>query len=646
MIFKRFHIDGFGIWCDQTFDGLDPGLNIFFAANEGGKTTLMNFVRAMLYGFRASRRSDRYEPLRGGKHGGYLEIHDNGETFRITRTGDGSSSGDLQITDESGKEFPDCKLDELRQGTTRELYEDVFAFGLSELQGFLGNEEILTAGMATSGIEPRGFLKKLEKELGTYFLKSGQARTSRKIPDLVKDIEKLQAEIKRLEERPKEYNQLLEERESLEEDSDALDDELEESRDKVTTAQIHKDAWPSYKELLDAELALEAFDVSTGEAKTAEESHAQLIEELTKKQSVLQELEKDLLNNLVPPRDPSSDKKAKLIGSVASALVGLAVVMLLPSSSWPVRAVAGMIAGIVAYVLYRQIETLKEKRDNQNKPRQTELQSVKDQLQELITRKKQYESAWLTFNAKANEQEDVNDLMACLESIGSKNESERLLGAAETEFKTAGKEQSTLQKQIGGIEEKIDRLQGDDDLDTLLQERQQKRDELISTIEMWAELTTTKTLGALAMEAYEKNDQESIVRWASEYFSIMTQGAYSQVLVPRGEQGKKEIQVEATASGNRKGPDELSQATREQLYLAMRLASASLYADHCVALPLLTDDILVNFDEDRAKAAAKLLGTYAALDHQVLVFTCHRQMVDVFTTQAPDAQVHELPKPS
>ena len=48
MIFKRFYIDGFGIWCNQTFDSLDPGLNIFVADNEGGKTTLMNFVRAML----------------------------------------------------------------------------------------------------------------------------------------------------------------------------------------------------------------------------------------------------------------------------------------------------------------------------------------------------------------------------------------------------------------------------------------------------------------------------------------------------------------------------------------------------------------------------------------------------------------------
>jgi len=645
MIFKRFHIDGFGIWSDQTFDSLDPGLNIFVAVNEGGKTTLMNFVRAMLYGFRLSRSGNRYEPLRGGNHGGYLEIHDNGKTFRITRTEDDSSTGDLQITDESGNEFPkpEDTLTKFLNGTSRELYEDVFAFGLSELQGFLGNDEILKAGMATSGIEPRGFLESLEAKRDTYFRKTARGK-SRKVPDLLKDIEKLQAKIKHLEERPKDYSRLLDERELLKADLVALDDELKESRDKVKTAEMHKNAWPSYKDLLNAESALEAFNVSTGAAKTAEKIHAQLIEELAEKERELQGLENNLLKNVAPPRDPGTGKKAKLIGPVALALVGLALVGLaLWKQSW-LAGMAGMVAGIVAYFLYRQIETLKEKEDNQSNAEQTKLQSVGDQLEKLDKGSQQYKEAWLTFKAKADKQENVNDLRACLENIDTKNESERLLDSAKTKLASTQGRQNTLQQQVGGIGEKIAQLEGDGDLDTLLLKREQKRTDLKSAIEMWAEFTVTAKLFGLAMEAYEKNDQDSIVRRASKYFSVMTQKAYSQVLVPRGEQDEKKIQVEATASGNRKEPDELSQATKEQLHLAMRLANASHYAERCVALPLLTDDILVNFDEDRAKATAKLLGTYAADGHQVLLFTCHRRMVDVFKAQAPHAQVHELPK--
>jgi len=637
MIFKRFHVDGFGVWCNKTFT-LEPGLNIFFAANEGGKTTLMNFVRAMLYGFRSSRsrHGPRYEPLRGGKHGGYLEIQHDGKTFRITRTEDGSSPGDLQITDESGKELPkpEDRLTGCLNGTSRELYEDVFAFGLLELQGFLGNDEILKAGMATSGIEPRGFQKKLEKEGDKYFRKNQRGK-SRKVHDLLADIEELQTEIKHLEERPKDYSQLLEERESLKEALVDLDDELKKRRDKVKTAELHKNAWPSYKDLLNAESALKAFNVSTGEAKTAEKIHAQLIEELAEKERELQDPENNLQSDGASPRDPGTGKKVKLIGSVALAFVGLALVGLaLWKQSWP-AGMAGMVAAIVAYFLYRQVETLKEKEDNQNKAEQNKLQSVKDQLKEL---KEKYEKAWLIFNAKANEQEDVNDLRASLENIGTKNGSERLLVDAQTAVETTGKDDSALNKAIGRIEANMAQLEGDVDLDTLLLKREQKRTDLKNAIEMWVELKVTAKLFGLAMEAYEKNDQDSIVERASKYFSIMTQEAYSQVLVPRGEQDKKKIQVEATASGNRKEPDELSQATKEQLHLAMRLANASHYAERCVDLPLITDDILVNFDEDRAKAAAKLLATYAADGHQVLLFTCHQRMVDVFTAQAPQTK--------
>ena len=645
MIFKRFHIDGFGIWCNQTFDSLEPGLNIFFAANEGGKTTLMNFVRAMLYGFRSSRsrHGPRYEPLRGGKHGGYLEIHDDGKTFRITRTEDGSSPGDLQITDESGKELPKPKdrLTGFLNDTSRELYEDVFAFGLSALQELLGNDEILKAGMATSGIEPRGFQKKLEKEGDKYFRKNQRGK-SRKVHDLLADIEELQTEIKHLEERPKDYSQLLEERESLKEALVDLDEKSKENRNTVKTAEMHKNAWPSYKDLLNAESALEAFNVSTGEAKTAEKIHAQLIEELAEKERELQDPENNLQSDGASPRDPGTGKKVKLIGSVALASVGLALVGLaLWKQSWP-AGMAGMVAAIVAYFLYRQIETLKEKEDNQNKAEQNNLQSVKDQLEQLDKGREQYKEAWLTFKAKADKQENVNDLRASLENIGTKNESERLLVDAQTAVETTGEDDSALNKAIGRIEANMAQLEGDVDLDTLLLKREQKRTDLKNAIEMWVELKVTAKLFGLAMEAYEKDDQDSIVERASKYFSIMTQEAYSQVLVPRGEQDKKTIQVEATASGNRKEPDELSQATKEQLYLAMRLANASHYAERCVDLPLITDDILVNFDEDRAKAAAKLLVTYAADGHQVLLFTCHQRMVDVFTAQAPQTKLIRL----
>ena len=87
-------INGFGIFRDVSIMDLSPGLTVFEGRNEAGKSTLMSFIRAVLFGFE-SRKSNqnRYEPLRGGKHGGSLTLLSDDQTlYRIERS-EGSSAG-------------------------------------------------------------------------------------------------------------------------------------------------------------------------------------------------------------------------------------------------------------------------------------------------------------------------------------------------------------------------------------------------------------------------------------------------------------------------------------------------------------------------------------------------------------------------
>ncbi len=73
----------------------------------------------------------------------------------------------------------------------------------------------------------------------------------------------------------------------------------------------------------------------------------------------------------------------------------------------------------------------------------------------------------------------------------------------------------------------------------------------------------------------------------------------------------------------------LSTGARALLYLAFRIALADHDADRRqVRLPLLCDDPLVHFDDDRAAAVVPLLTEAAAAGHQVLVFTCHERTAD------------------
>ena len=44
-------VDGFGVWSGLRLEGFDEGLNVIYGPNEAGKTTLLEFVRCVLYGF-------------------------------------------------------------------------------------------------------------------------------------------------------------------------------------------------------------------------------------------------------------------------------------------------------------------------------------------------------------------------------------------------------------------------------------------------------------------------------------------------------------------------------------------------------------------------------------------------------------------
>jgi uncharacterized protein YhaN len=87
----------------------------------------------------------------------------------------------------------------------------------------------------------------------------------------------------------------------------------------------------------------------------------------------------------------------------------------------------------------------------------------------------------------------------------------------------------------------------------------------------------------------------------------------------------------------------LSDGTRDQLYLALRLATIERFAVHAEPLPLVLDDAFVHFDDARARAALTALADLAPRA-QVLFFTHHERLVAI----AEDAlgarcTVHRLP---
>ena len=107
---------------------------------------------------------------------------------------------------------------------------------------------------------------------------------------------------------------------------------------------------------------------------------------------------------------------------------------------------------------------------------------------------------------------------------------------------------------------------------------------------------------ARARRRFEEEQQPRVIQLASEHFAALTGGRYRRVFIPAG--GKRELRV----SDARRdwSAEQLSRGTREQLYLAFRLAVIQDFGETRGALPLIVDDILVNFDLERTRGTLQV----------------------------------------
>ena len=139
-------------------------------------------------------------------------------------------------------------------------------------------------------------------------------------------------------------------------------------------------------------------------------------------------------------------------------------------------------------------------------------------------------------------------------------------------------------------------------------------------------------------DRYARENQPALLQHTSELFARVTEGRHLRVVV------QPETRTLATVdrNGQLRSPADLSSGTREQLFLALRLAYILDYCDRSEPLPVIMDDVLVNFDDTRAAASLAALRD-AARHTQVILLTCHRREVDLTRSVAPEARIVELP---
>ena len=143
--------------------------------------------------------------------------------------------------------------------------------------------------------------------------------------------------------------------------------------------------------------------------------------------------------------------------------------------------------------------------------------------------------------------------------------------------------------------------------------------------------------------AFARDHQPAVLREASRWLARLTEGHYTSITTSIHE-ARLEVHDAENAPWS---PDRLSRGTREQVFLALRLALVRDLERHGVRLPVVIDDALVNFDDARALAAARVLVEFAGDEphaRQMLVLTCHAHVARIFTEAG--ARVRSLSDPA
>jgi uncharacterized protein YhaN len=144
------------------------------------------------------------------------------------------------------------------------------------------------------------------------------------------------------------------------------------------------------------------------------------------------------------------------------------------------------------------------------------------------------------------------------------------------------------------------------------------------------------------IEIYRQKNQGPILSRASDLFRRLTLQSFAGLRTDYDDSDKP-VLCGVRAGGSDVGVEAMSDGTRDQLYLALRVATLERYAERGNPMPIVLDDILVHFDDDRARAALELIGELSDR-MQVLFFTHHARLVELAreTIGAPKLAVHEL----
>ncbi len=204
-------------------------------------------------------------------------------------------------------------------------------------------------------------------------------------------------------------------------------------------------------------------------------------------------------------------------------------------------------------------------------------------------------------------------------------------------------EEDALAAEVAELGAKVAGLTGRDTLAESRQAYAENLADLEALAREWSRLALARTLLDEARREFERDRQPAIIRDASEIFARITDGRWRGIGASLEEKNLYALPADGRDPVD---PAALSRGTCEQAYLALRLAYIRSHAAHAETLPIIMDEVLVNFDQARAERTARefarMTAGGAGRSHQIFYFTCHPGTVETLRGAQPDAAVFSV----
>jgi len=718
---KHIKLVSFGAFYNKVVGPFSPGLNVVYAKNEGGKTTLNAFVSGVLFGWEDGRgASNTYKPSNAEREGFlFFENEKTKEEIELYR-----SRNILGLQGET--EF----IDDI----DKETFKAIFGLSSDELRDLRNTSDItsklLTAGSGTVA-SPASALGETQKRIAEYTSRAAEfdfslVQLEQKQTALREDMNLAAEEAERFKVHDRELADLAPKREEMQKKIQLLNREIEDLsayqaiREKLydlqtktledkQALQLEEGKLLAQMKQFKAAQQSEPITLAANKEAAIREKIDSFTEEVNRAEASLSLAKQDFVDSHAafkvldempqPDKEPEEDRKrrTKLVGtivpSVLFAVAGLALLIFGILESLMAFTISGIILIVGALVFLGVMLFLgsrpEEPEDDGEKDREAALKIMLQDQKKMELREAEKQSLNKTIRVyleqagleqaygspkrarelldeakdfRAKESKLAQEIMAVSAQIKKADENlediktqkaEALEVLEFTKEPTQGEISNTVNEKTqertelleasknvnhryGELQQELSQAKGQKSFDALKLEHQQIRTQQKESAQDYARLLLTKRILETAITAWESKSQPEVYKQASRILSQMTLGKWEKVSA--SPEGKPQVK---DGTKTTRDPLHLSLGTCQQLYLSLRIALLMTAENVGRAIPIMADDILVHFDAERSRGAIVALAELAT-QRQVILFTCHEEIVRLMQSCHPQINLVEL----